>query len=82
MLVFFLTAAAMEAASSGVDVPTPTIAAPMTKSETLNLLATATDPVTREFAPSTIPASETIRIMYSILFYEFVDFGSFVLINS
>ena len=52
--------------SSGIDVPTPTIAAPMTKSETLNFLAMDTAPATRKSAPKTIPANDTIRIIYSI----------------
>ena len=52
--------------SSGIDVPTPTIAAPMTKSDTLYLLAIDTAPATRKSAPNTIPARDTSRIMYSI----------------
>ena len=53
--------------SSGVDVPTPIIAAPMTKSETLYLLAMDTDPATRKSAPNTMPASEIKRMIYSMV---------------
>ena len=52
--------------SSGIEVPTPTMAAPMTKSDTLNFLAIDTAPATRKSAPKTIPTRETIRIIYSI----------------
>ena len=52
--------------SSGVDVPTPMIAAPMTKSDTLYFLAIDTDPATRKSAPNTMPANAMIRIKYSI----------------
>ena len=53
--------------SSGIDVPTPTIAAPMTKSETWNFLATVTEPSTRKSAPKAIPANDANRIRYSIV---------------
>ena len=52
---------------SGIDVPTPMIAAPMTKSDTLYFLAMDTAPVTRKSAPKTMPTRETIKIMYSII---------------
>ena len=52
--------------NSGMEVPTPTMAAPITKSETLNFLAKDTDPATRKSAPKTMPTNDTIRIIYSI----------------
>ena len=60
--------------SSGMDVPTPTIAAPMTKSDTLNFLAIETAPATRKSAPKTIPTSDIIKITYSI--YYFISFST------
>ena len=59
--------------SSGADVPTPIIAAPITKSETLNFLAMDTDPDTRKSAPKTIPAREIKRKRYSIYFNRFYN---------
>ena len=53
--------------SSGIDVPIPTIAAPMTKSETLYLRAMDTAPATRQSAPKTMPANVRISMTYSIL---------------
>ena len=53
--------------SSGIDVPMPTIAAPITKSETLNLRAIETAPATKKSAPRTMPTKEITRIMYSIV---------------
>ena len=54
--------------SSGADVPTPTIAAPITKSDTLKRLAIWTDPLTSQSAPNTMPTSDTIKIKYSIIY--------------
>ena len=53
--------------NSGNDVPMPTITAPITKLDTLHFLATTTAPFTRKSAPSTIPASDRIKIRYSML---------------
>ena len=53
--------------NSGIDVPTPTIAAPITKSETLYFRAIDTAPVTKKSAPNTIPTKEARRVIYSIL---------------
>ena len=57
--------------SSGIDVPMPTIAAPITKSETLNLRAIETAPATKKSAPNTMPTKEITRIIYSIVFLLF-----------
>ena len=54
--------------SSGIEVPIPTMAAPITKSDTLYLRATATEPATSVSAPNTMPASANTNIRYSITF--------------
>ena len=53
----------------GIDVPTPTISAPITKSEILNLLAKETEPDTRTSAPITIPINANNKVMYSIILF-------------
>ena len=53
--------------NSGIEVPIPTMAAPITKSDTLYLRAIAAAPATNISAPKTIPTKEIIRMMYSII---------------
>ena len=53
--------------NSGIEVPIPTMAAPITKSDTLYLRAIAAAPATNISAPKPIPTKEIIRMMYSII---------------
>jgi hypothetical protein len=54
--------------SSGNDVPTPTITAPITKSEILKRLAIVTAPATSQSALNTITAKQMRRYKYSIIY--------------
>ena len=53
--------------SSGNDVPTPTITAPITKSDILNRLAIVTAPATSQSALKMITAKQSKRYKYSIV---------------
>jgi hypothetical protein len=64
-----------------MEVPTPTMAAPITKSETLNFLAKDTEPATRKSAPKTMPTKDTIRIIYSIIIFNLIQLSIFSVHN-
>ncbi len=53
--------------NSGMDVPMPTIAAPITNSDILSRFAIETEPLTSQSAPNIMPKNETAIIMYSII---------------